>query len=59
MTKTIVIMRHAKAKRPVEGQPDIERPLSEAGQRSMRATTTSNSRVTLTLSRSMKSSLTL
>ena len=38
MTKTIVIMRHAKAKRPVEGQPDIERPLSEAGKRSMRAT---------------------
>ena len=38
MNKTLVVVRHAKAKRPVEGQPDIERELSEAGKRSMRAT---------------------
>ncbi len=38
MRKTVVIMRHAKAKRPVEGQPDLERPLSEAGKRAEAAT---------------------
>lgn len=38
MRKTVIVMRHAKAKRPVEGQHDTERTLSEAGKRSMRAT---------------------
>jgi len=38
MRKTVIVMRHAKAKRPVEGQHDTERSLSEAGKRSLKAT---------------------
>ena len=38
MSKMLILMRHAKAQRPVEGQPDFERELTEAGKRSLAAT---------------------
>lgn len=38
MTKTLILMRHAKAKRFREDAPDIDRELSEAGKRSLAAT---------------------
>lgn len=38
MGKTIIVMRHGKAKRIAEGQEDISRELTEAGVRSLRAT---------------------
>lgn len=38
MTKTLILMRHAKAKQFREDAPDISRELSEAGKRSLAAT---------------------
>ena len=37
MRKTFVLMRHGKALPAADGQQDIERPLSEAGRRALRA----------------------
>ena len=38
VSDTLVIMRHGKAQRPVEGLADIDRELTEAGKRALRAT---------------------
>ena len=38
MSKILILMRHGKAQRPIEGQPDFERQLTEAGKRSLAAT---------------------
>ena len=37
MSKMLILMRHGKAQRPVEGQSDFERELTEAGRRSLEA----------------------
>lgn len=37
MAETLILMRHGKAQRPADGKPDIERQLSAAGKRALRA----------------------
>ena len=38
MSNMLILMRHAKAQRPVEGEPDLDRKLTEWGKRSLAAT---------------------